>query len=403
MVSPSLPLLRRALAWGVEQGMSVRDQLTEEQLGVLERVFTGNEPWSFDYYQPLRAFAHALARMNLPDLPPLSFGDAVQALDELRAHSIAAWPTHGAVSEATFRELGYASTSAGITRIRDANAASWRDHGLNNKEILLRGAERAGGSRAAVVGAGKLYDIPLRKLAERFDEVVLVDIDEASLAESVKQSGLDPKLQARLSLVQNDVTGINDAFLERARSAFARATEDEVYAALLSVLHDYRVDEPPSLLPEGDMKPLDYACSSMVLSQLATPLTQYVERHFAERFPTSTRAKAQEFQVALGQFTHRVQHAHVRSLITAAPCVALTSDIADQYVGLDPRGVVVSAPLRLPLIGAGRLDGLVPGPLGRSAFIAEWEWRHVVPTRSKPHGRTVQVAGIVVLRTEPQQ
>jgi hypothetical protein len=396
----SLALLQRVLAWAAEQGMSVRDQLTEEQVVALERAFRGVQPWSFEQYQPLRAFADALSRLDLPDLPArLSFGDIVQALDELRAPRIPAWPTHTAVSDSTFSEFGYAPASAGITRVRDANKTTWRDHATHNKQFLLRGAERASGPRAVVIGAGKLYDIPLRQLAERFEQLLLVDIDAASLAESVKQVGLEPKLNARLSLVQTDVTGINDVFLEKARAALALTGEAEVYAALLRLLQDYRVDEPPRLLPESAAAgSLDFACSSMVLSQLAAPLTTYVEERFTARFPGSGCAQGLEFQVALGQFTHRVQHAHVRSLLAAAPCIALCSDIADHYSGLDAQGNVGHARELLALIGATSLDALVPRLEARVVLTADWHWHHVVPTRSKPHGRTMRVAGVVAER-----
>jgi hypothetical protein len=400
MASSSLPLLQQTLAWASEQGMSVRGQLTEEQLAAVERVFSGKQPWSFEHYQSLRAFAHALPRLNLPDLPALlNFGDALSALDELRAAAVPTWPTHDTVTDSTFRELGYASTSAGITRVREAHKASWREHGVNNKQLILRGAGHARGARAVVIGAGKLYDIPLHKLAERFDRLVLVDIDAAALTESVEQAGLEPELRARLSLVQADVTGINDVFFEKARAALASAGEADVYAALLQLLHDYRIDEPPPLVPEhAAPAPFDFACSSMVLSQLATPLTVYVQEQLAARFPASQRTQAHEFQVALGQFTHRVQHAHIRSLLATAPCVALSSDITDQYTGLDARGNLIQAAVRLPLIGAPTLDQLVPRQQARTVLTAEWQWQHVIPTRAKPHGRTVQVQGIVIER-----
>lgn len=378
--------------------MSIRGQLSEEQLIALEGVFLGKAPWTFEHYPSLRAFANALPRLNLPDLPALlNFGDALQALDELRSATLPAWPTHETITETTFSELGYGSISAGITRVRDANKATWREHGVNNKQHVLRGAERARGPRAVVIGAGKLYDIPLHKLAERFEQLLLVDIDAAALAESVEQAGLEPQLRARLSLVRADVTGITDVFLEKARAALALADEAEVYASLLRLLYEYRVDEPPRLVPEHAMgAPLDFACSSMLLSQLAAPLTLYVERQFAARFPASQRVQAHEFQVALGQFTHRVQHAHVRSLLAAAPCVALSSDLTDQYTGLDARGTVIRAAAQLPLIGAPTLDQLVPRQQARTVSTAQWEWHHVVPTRHKPHGRTVQVAGVII-------
>ena len=400
MVPLSLSSLRSVLAWAVEQGVSIPGQLSGEQLAALHRVFSGHEPWSIEHYPVLRAFAFALPRLNEAVLPAqLSFGDLLQALDELQSATLAAWPTHVSVSESTFGDLGYASTSAAITRLRDANAAGWREHGVNSRQLLMQGAERAVGPRAVVIGAGKLYDIPLRKLAERFEQLLLVDIDAAAMAESVKQVGLEPKLLARLSLRQADVTGINDVFLEKARAALALAGEDEVCAALLDLLCGFRVDEPPALFPNhAGEGPLDFACSSMVLSQLATPLTRYVEEQFAARFPSSRRTQAPEFQVALGLFTHRVQYAHVRSLLSAAPCIALTSDISHRYTSLDPRGTV-HASAWLPLIGGPSLDALVPRQQARSAFSVGWEWRDVVPTRSKARGHTLQVAGVVAERS----
>ena len=73
--------------------MSVRGQLSVEQLVALERAFLGQAPWSLEHYPALRAFAHALPRLNLPDLPALlNLGDALQALDELRADALPPWP-----------------------------------------------------------------------------------------------------------------------------------------------------------------------------------------------------------------------------------------------------------------------------------------------------------------------
>ncbi len=396
----SLSALRRVLAWAVEQGMSVRGQLSEAQLATLERAFAGREPWSFELYPALRVFAYALSRLNLPDLPAiLSFGDALRALDELRASALAPWPTSTAVTEKTFAELGYAATSAAITLVREANKASWREHASSNRQFLLRAAEHATGKRAVIVGAGKLYDIPLRKLAERFEQLVLVDVDLAAMIESVTQVDLEPKLHARLSLIRADVTGINDVFLEQAHAALALPAEVEVYAALLRLLHAYNVWEPPRFSADLAGEPFDFACSSMVLSQLATPLTFYVQRRFVERFPASQRLQTLELQVALGQFTHRVQQAHVCSLLRSAPCIALSSDISDQYTALDAHGNLVEAPARLPLIGAPRLDALIPRQQARPVAAADWSWRHVVPTGNSPRGRTVQVTGVVAERS----
>src|SRR4051794_22065517 len=105
MESPSLLALRRTLAWASEQGMSVRGQLSEEQVVALDRIFSGKEPWSFEHYPALRAFAHAMPRLDLPDLPALiDLGDALTGLDELRSATVPAWPTHDTITDSTFSE-----------------------------------------------------------------------------------------------------------------------------------------------------------------------------------------------------------------------------------------------------------------------------------------------------------
>jgi len=134
------------------------------------------------------------------------------------------------------------------------------------------------------------------------------------------------------------------------------------------------------------------------LSQLATPLTSYVTERFLARFPGSQRTKEPRFQIALSQFTHRVQQAHVRSLLEAAPCIALSSDIADQYTAFDPLTNAVFGAAPLPLIGAPSLNALLPRQQSRILLQGDWQWRHVVPNRRKPHGRTVQVEGVVAQR-----
>lgn len=140
----------------------------------------------------------------------------------------------------------------------------------------------------------------------------------------------------------------------------------------------------------------------MVLSQLATPLTSYLEARFAERFPDSTLLQAHEFQVALAQFTHRLQQAHVTALLDTAPCVALTSDISEQLTQLDLHGNV-HASASLPLIGAPHLEDLVPVHRAHVVSSSEWSWQRIVPSRKKPHGRLLQVVGVVAERASAHE
>ena len=71
-----------------------------------------------------------------------------------------------------------------------------------------------------MIGAGKLYDIPLRKLAERFEQLLLVDIDAAALAESVQLGRLGAEPARTYHAGAGRRHGRHDVFLEKARAAW---------------------------------------------------------------------------------------------------------------------------------------------------------------------------------------
>src|SRR5690606_12332310 len=131
---------------------------------------------------------------------------------------------------------------------------------------------------------------------------------------------------------------------------------DATYQALLALLYSFRSHGTPSLLPPDRTPAPPTACFSvMLLSQLAEPLTRLVERRFVECFAGDTRLCSHEFRVALGQFTHRIQHQHVQALLCTNDSVSLTSDVSEQPTRLAPdeRSLLQSPPL--PVIGAPHL------------------------------------------------
>lgn len=399
MESASSAAVRQVLAWAAEQGLAIGGVVTAGQLAALAQIFAGEQPWRFELYEPLRAFSHAVPRLNLPDIPAaIHFGDVLTALEELLQAHGPAWPAHPTASPSSLAELGYETASDGITRLHDASAAAWREHALANKELLLKGAERAEATSALVLGAGKLYDIPLRRLAEHFERVVLVDIDERALRNSFEHSGLSAELKKRVTLAVVDVTSCADSFSHKAHEAFDIAGEKAVYEALLGLLHGYRLEQLPRLGgPEHADTRFSFACSSLLLSQLATPFTQFLEHRFKERFPGSPLTRSHEFRGALAQFTHRIEHAHITALLAAAPLVALTSDVAEHFTELDAHGnLITGAPVSL--IGAPHLEDLVPTQQAHVSSSSEWTWHRVVPTRNAPHGRLHQVVGIIAER-----
>jgi hypothetical protein len=408
------------LEWAIEQGLSIRGRLSLEQLAALGRVFGASAPWSFDLYEPLRALTHATARLELPDLPArIHFGDALEALEQVLQRDAASGAATGALgaglrrydwgvdhrlSAAAFTELGFAQTSAGISALRTRHRAGWQEHADTNREFLLRACADAAPSALLVIGAGKLYDVPLKSLTQRFERVFLLDVDEASLDESAKRV-LGPTLPSHVKLLTSEVTGVAGFLVAALNELFeggACSSEAGAYDALLALLYSFRAPRPASLaspgalqLALGEAPSLSACASTMLLSQLAVPLTQLVERRFLQRFPHSRCLQQRDFQVAFGQLTHRIQHAHLQALLAAAPLVAITTDVTDQATRWTPRGVEpASGPLAL--IGAAQLEELLPRQQARLSASARWYWPRLSPSSRSPHGRLLEVNGCAV-------
>lgn len=390
-----------ALAWARTTRMTVPGVLSVEQLAELQAVFSGTKPWSPALYHPLRVFAYAYYRSRLgaaPSPPPLTLGDVFSALDavgELQTGDAPVWTATGTPSLESLAALGFMDSSVGISRTRDENRAGWDEHGRLNQRLVAQAAARLPGECAAVIGAGKAYDLPLRELAMRYRRLLLIDIDGAALQRTVDEVLPDSELRRRVELVAWDVTGITRDFpaLVRARIDGARSPE-QAQDALLGLLHSYRLREPPMLFPRSS-SPIDTVYSCMVLSQLATPLTQFVESQFGKRFGENSLLMGNPFQGALGEFTHRVQHSHIQALLASSPTFVLSSDVTERYTELDAHGSQRALPAELPLIGAQKLEELLPAHGAEVIAAEEWHWRFVEATRARP-GSLMRVQGLVV-------
>lgn len=391
--------------------MSIRGLLTLEQLAELRRVFCDGAPWSFELYEPLRALAHAAARLELPDLPArIHFGDALTALDQALVRDAASaaatgllgdglsrhgWSVEHRLAPDAFAELGYARTSAGISALRAKHRAGWQAHADANRAFFLSACADADPTTLAVLGAGKLYDVPLKRLTERFERVLLVDVDAESLAASTARV-LDGA-PSNVDLVTAELTGVAGFLVTALRDLFdgsSSLSADDAHDSLLALLYSFRTGTGPSALAQtlGERHPLAACASAMLLSQLAVPLTELVEARFKQRFPSSRCLQQPRFRVALGQFTHRVQHAHLLALLDASHLAVITSDVSEQPTCWSPRGAApASGPL--PLIGAPRLDELLPRARVQLTRSASWQWPRVVPSARSPHGRLLEVNG----------
>jgi hypothetical protein len=375
--------------------MTIVDLLSERQLEQLQRVFRGRQKWSFELYEPLRAFAHAYERLaRSQGLAPLTFGDALVAVDALLAREQRpSWVAKGEPGGAAFATLGFGETSEGIGRAQAQNRVGWSLHAQQNRALVEQAMKQLPGSSALVLGAGKAFDLPLRLLAEHYERLVLVDIDGAALAATARRFLGDP-LPRCVELVTWDVTGIAHAWPGLVGSAIAAGgSEQQTREKLIALLSSYRLS-PPAALFESTPGCVDVAYSCMILSQLATPLTEHAVGALEQRFVRKEGPPDPTLQRALRAFTHRVQHSHLQALLACARSVVLSSDVTERYTRLSTGGLDEPISGELPLIGTERLDELLPILRTRVLAGAEWHWQRVAATASRV-GSTLRVHGVV--------
>lgn len=106
------------------------------------------------------------------------------------------------------------------------------EHINKSKEAILDLAKIALGrvpegqsKKALLLGVGNALDIPLQELVEKFDHLTIVELDRESTENAIKQ--LSPSLQAKIKLVEADISGIlgpmSSEWLENIQNAESEA------------------------------------------------------------------------------------------------------------------------------------------------------------------------------------
>ncbi len=155
-----------------------------------------------------------------------------------------------------------------------------------SRRMIQAAALAAAGTGAAIVlGAGRCREIPLTWLAERFERVVLVDLDRAALNEGVAAARLPVELRSKLELRIDDLSGLTGALERPWRDALAAAVNPADATERIAAAADAAgaAAQPPDIaaLAGG---PFDLVVASCLLSQLHAPAAMAAERLFAERF-----------------------------------------------------------------------------------------------------------------------
>jgi hypothetical protein len=88
----------------------------------------------------------------------------------------------------------YQKMNSDMAQLADANKDTYAKHISNNQSGILSAA-KGFNKKALVVGIGNGTDIPLKELAQQFEQLTLVDIDSEAIQRAI--STLEPKLQKK--------------------------------------------------------------------------------------------------------------------------------------------------------------------------------------------------------------
>jgi hypothetical protein len=300
----------------------------------------------------------------------LSVGRARGNLGELltRRNSLQegeAWRFEAQVDPHAFDLLGFAEASAGIARTQRENREGWWAHAKRSKAFILDAAGRVEPPRLAVVlGAGKTYDLPIEELAQRFERVVLIDIDADALAATIRDRAFGPRVQAR----PMDVTGVTARLARGIESALGSSSPEKAFEALCG---SYRLASAPQLLPAGERA--DLLVCGMVLSQLGLQPKLAAKRLFERRFGSIARESEMRWSYAWDELELRLQQDHVNALTAQAELAVLTSDVVHHATEGESWSV----------IGSDRLEERVPA-FQEILMRRAWSWPRI---RARADGR----------------
>jgi len=203
----------------------------------------------------------------------------------------------------------------------------WDKHLASTKCFIDEVTEGAEG-RCSVLGAGRLLDVDISLLCERFDEVRLYDLDPTVLPFWKRVQVRFPQLH----LHQMDITGSLTHWTNELKKVGRKASGEEV-ASLLSSLSTYSVEVSA-----------DTIISLNILSQLSI--------YWRERVESMTRGRDLDEELldnALSGNQRALESAHLEVLRQATRNVILVSDEYFHYYTRDSSEWLTEPALSLDL------------------------------------------------------
>ena len=204
--------------------------------------------------------------------------------------------------------------------------------------LMLQGLhlhQRSASNSTLVLGAGACTEIPLAELARDSDEVVLTDLDLASMQQG-RNELISPALRKRVRLLSCDMSGgvssdLNRLIKQQRWDTLVSQSAQLVFDAAAHCLEQCLVPDPPEI--EGlQIGEFGVVISSLVLSQLFSyPLLDVLD-HVKRIAPSylGEQERHLRYQEAAQNFRVRVIQGHLhllRELVDVGGIVVLLSDV----------------------------------------------------------------------------
>ena len=290
-----------------------------------------------------------------------------------------------------------------------AQRRAWlRQHSPQHLEqctaLMLQGLQkrqRSASNSTLILGAGACTEVPLAELARDSDEVVLADIDLASMRQG-RDEPTSSALRKRVRLIACDISGgvsaaLNNVIKQQRWESLVSQSAQVVFDAAAHCIVQCPVPDPPEIegLHTGEF---GVVISSLVLSQLFSyPLLDMLD-HVRRIVPSylGEQERHRRYQEAAQNFRVRVilGHLHLlRELVDVGGIVVLLSDVRGFVFEVSGSENDAQHRRTLPIVPHGLAE------LVRESFTVleerHWEWIADLPEKGKL-GRGYEVDGYVL-------
>lgn len=260
------------------------------------------------------------AYSDSPRLNPIDSGINLVISSSSDNHADRTEPTHSASAY-------YLKTNRQMAQLAASNEHLYAQHISKGKELILEAAKGLD-KNALVVGVGNGNDIPLKELAQQFEQLTLVDIDSEAMERAVNT--LEPELQKKIITHSCDITGV----VAPLSHIVEQLAEERDYGHFCDKFFECLETTQPTITPMIPLHQAQLVVSSLVLSQLGSELMLYICDFVKSRYHIDIMGN-QTFLEKISEYANQLQKHHLEDLsnwTSESGKVYLSDTIAEIYL-----------------------------------------------------------------------